>query len=87
MARKIPPLLPNKGHMSYQQWQVTSGNNQQKCSHIVPAVAVHLATNTPMQAMHHIQTWSRPVHCRLTVPQQPCRKQRSGNCRNEYECE
>ena len=48
--------------------------------------AVHYTENTPAKDAHHIQTWPRCIHCGLAVLEQPNRKQRPGNHRDEHKC-
>ena len=53
--------------------------NQQDCGHVIPALALHHAVHSSVHNTHYIQTWSRSVHGRPVIPEQPYRKQGPGN--------
>ena len=54
------------------------------CDNTVSVIATYNAKITPIQSGHHIKAWPRHLHCGLAFPQPSPRKQRLGNCKNEY---
>ena len=72
--------------MHHQGPQAICCYTQQTYGYIVPVVAAHYAVSTPIQDTHYIQAWLKPTYCRVTVQEQPYRKQRLGNHWCECEC-